>query len=143
MHEDIRQFSVSIKRNGVAESATITLERQSNGWILFTYVDSELTFVDVDPHVFSMFKKLRKQLESDDTLLLCKGCRFDVYPSGRMLSTVFAFQLKQGRRVDPDKDKVMIFDLEPDETSLCSVNEQTENYQKWLNSISSLPYDLE
>jgi len=56
------------------------------------YKDENEEWGEKDPHLFVIFCNLRKYLADKNKVLLCKGCRIDVYPSGSQLKWIFALK---------------------------------------------------
>lgn len=134
-------FSVKVRlSNSQLIDGFFTLSPSLEGRTIIRFNDIEDDIIDDDTHIFSAFCRIRVLLESKGKLLLCKGCRKDVYPSGRLLKTKFAYQLTMGRRVDHQHDEIMIFDREDDERSLGNVKEQHDYFMNWLDSIKNIPY---
>jgi hypothetical protein len=93
-----------------------------------------------DVYPFVALQKMRLELGKRNALLMCKGARTDVYPSGGQMSGVGALQLVMGRRAKTPDDVVNIFDPEDDVSKLGTVDEQKAYYSQWVESISGLPY---
>lgn len=136
----VKEFEVKyFYQNNVLVGA-INLFRLSSGETLIEYIDDSEKWEDKDAHLFLSFCRLRNYLSSKDKLLLCKGCRKDVYPSGSQLKWIYAFLLRKGIRINPEKDEVMIFEEELERNKIASVEEQELFYHEWLSSIEGLPY---
>lgn len=94
----------------------------------------ENEIVETDTFPFVCLCKLRTMLEKRNLKLCCKGNRIDVYPSGRMLVGFNAYILKKGIQASSD-DIVNIFEPEDNINLFCTVAEQENYYNLWLNSL--------
>ena len=121
-------------------SGYITIAPKPFGKVILAYTDTDEHIEYEDVHIHTSFNRIRELLLNKGKKLLCKGCRIDVHPSGRQLTTIFAYKLTLGKRVSSSTDEIMIFDEELDLTKIGSVTQQKEFYKKWLKSIEDLPY---
>jgi hypothetical protein len=133
-------YLVKYIANGEEGKAMISLHKQNLGIFLLVYEDHSEVKEFSDSHLFVSFCNLRLSLEMENKMLLCKGARIDVHPSGMQLVWIYANKLVLGKRIDPKNDKVMIFDEEPDRTVIGSVLAQEMFYKQWLDSIKQVEY---
>jgi len=129
------EFDVKCLYRSEMITATINVTQIERGENLLEYRDSIESWSDKDTLLFVSFCKLRKHLKEREKILLCKGCRRNVHPSGFQLPWMYALVLTKGKRVDWVKDKVLIFDEEPELDQIVSVEEQEKFYQEWWQSV--------
>lgn len=134
------EYSINVKKGNLIQKAKFILTSIENGQTLVEYIDEQEHLAEVDAHTYSAFNRIRERLNLNDKWLLVKGGRNDVHPSGRQLSWIYAYKLVLGKRVDPQKDLVIIFEPELDYNNIASIQEQKEYYKKWLESIKGIPY---
>lgn len=125
---------------GIIDGQITITEVRKEGTV-FSIIEFEYDgkkIISEDIHIYNAFVDLRTVLHSKDIFLLCKGCLINVYPSGRMLSSGKAYDLKLGKRTGFE-DTVEIFS--PIEIKdLFSIENQRDFYNAWLESIKGLPY---
>lgn len=138
-----KEYKIKYLCQNTILNATIVLYFVDNGETLLKYIDEDEIWEEKGPHLFVTFCDLRKYLNLKEKILLCKGCRINVHPSGSQLKWIFAYNLTKGIRVDPDKDEVMIFDEELEMDKIVSVEKQEQFYREWIDSIRGLPYTKE
>jgi hypothetical protein len=101
-------------------------------------VDRE-SFKTYGTDYFNCLVELRKIFEARNWLLLCNGCRYDVYPSGMSRSMGLgkkAYKMELGKQAKME-DLLNIFDYaELDKIS--SVEKQKDNFNKWIESVINL-----
>lgn len=84
---------------------------------------------------FEALVAIRRELEKDDIFLNCYGASRNVYPSGMgrdMGAGLRAYKMTIGKHARME-DLVFIFDTGSD-VEPCSVLEQRDFFEKWLNS---------
>lgn len=75
-------------------------------------------------------------MEEDKLFLLCKGSRYDVYPSGmssigyKAYITVIGF---------PATELVDILDAETNEKYIASIEQQEKHRKEWMKSLGFIP----
>jgi hypothetical protein len=117
-------------------AAGIIVRTEDDGTVSLLYNDEEnVILIFNDAHLFTSFCRLRRKLLTEDKILLCKGARIDVHPTGSQLKWIYAYQLQIGERITQSANKVVLFDDELDVNRIVTVEEQEEFYIKWLNSI--------
>lgn len=131
-----KEFEIKYLYYNKIFNANIALQTEADGTISLVYADKHNDiFKFNDNHLFTAFCSLRKVLSEKGKTLLCKGCRIDVHPTGSQLKWIYAYLLTIGERIDPSKNKVVIFDEELAVNKLVSVEMQQRFYEGWLDSI--------
>jgi hypothetical protein len=117
-------------------AAEIIVRTEQAGTVSLLYNDEDnVTLIFNDAHLFTSFCRLRRKLLTEGKILLCKGARIDVHPTGSQLKWIYAYELQIGERITQSENKVVLFDDELDVSKIATVEEQEEFYIKWLNSI--------
>lgn len=137
-----KKYSIKSIKNGVEYDSILETSWINNDFVI-KYTSEVLGIIceSRGAHPFVVLQRLREILEKDNVLLLCKGNRLDVHPSGGLLTGIGALKLQIGRRVDITTDIVKIFDPEIETLMLATVDKQNDYYDEWLNSIRGLSYD--
>ena len=123
------------RKTGNTEDVILYVEHLSKNYTFRLSVNSEIVFTSSDLFPFVALKGLRAKLEESNQILCCKGCRIDVYPSGRCFIGFNAYLLSLGEHAKFD-NLVNILEVEEDYDLLSTIIEQSERYNDWLKSIS-------
>ena len=129
-------FNVKCSQRNNIVDAKISVSQTEDGWKLLEYCDNTENWSNKGPHLFKSFCDLRIYLQHREKLLLCKGCRRDVYPAGFQLRWIHALLLVKGKAPDPVNDAVVVFDEELDVNQIVSVEEQEQFYREWWKSVT-------
>src|SRR5262249_38334507 len=133
-----REFKVKFIKGDKVDQGIFKYTSLKNGETLLEYVDHEEHLQRIDCHDYHAFNKMADELYAKGKILLIKGCRRDVY-SQRPIG-IYAYQFTIGQRIDPDLDRVFIFDEETDLIALASLEERKKYYDQWCRSIMGIPY---
>jgi hypothetical protein len=86
--------------------------------------------------LFEAFAAVRRVLEAEEVLLVCNGCRRDVYPSPMLRQAsagrhAYVLHLPRSTAQPPTVD---IFGAAPEPAILATVDEQREWFDRWRKS---------
>jgi hypothetical protein len=133
MNKENYKVKVAIGNNETKECQLTLLKLGTKDYQLELEIDS-LNYKAINTFPFIGLQMIRKNLEKTEYKLLCKGSRFNVYPSGSLLRGKMAYALTLGR--SPERNEmVIIFDEESDINSIATVDEQNKFYDNWKKSL--------
>lgn len=123
--------------NGEEHKTHIYLPEEQENYHIKFELDDMIIWSEGENY-FDALINLRRKLEADNIMLLCKGCSRYVYPSPMILSmgdSIEAYELSIGKRAHIS-DLVNIFEpCKYDEYA--SVDEQYNFYETWRKSRKS------
>lgn len=130
----MKTHKISLFQNGDIKHGEINIEEFETNVKMTLKIDSNKNYSSTETFPFVALTKIRQQLEMEGIVIMCKGARKDVYPSGRMLVGYNAYMLKLGKQAE-NNEIVSIFDEEVDLDAISSPQSQEEFYNTWLKSI--------
>lgn len=134
MERNVKTYDIL---TGRCHDSIIVVSHQRGRKYLLTYTCDGVTLSGESDFPFEALGAVREQLKKKKMILLCKGARKDVHPSGMSLSTLLAYKLTFGKPGGKE-DLVNIFDPEDDTDAIADVAEQTEYYRRWIESLGKV-----
>ena len=113
---------------------SIILDYVNSSTIRLTYELGELRIIEEDMYPFFALTKIRAELEKSGLVILCKGARRDVYPSGMSAIGIKAYELEFDKQATKLVD---IFDEEMNIEKISSIAEQKFYRDNWLKSLNN------
>lgn len=110
--------------------------------IFFIKYSDETGKVDINKsdRLSNAFYGLRKKIEKTGIRMIIKGCNINFYMIPQLQYSTKAVELKLGERFHRENRKFSIFQSEEDISTITTIEEQINFYNKWAQSIKEIPY---
>lgn len=129
----MKTIEISINTHGVIQKAAIECDRQNP---TLTYIlENGLRKTYTAHDLYVCLGLLRADFP--ETKFLCKGAKFNVYPSrmsSQMSAGVVAYELHMGKPAELE-DIVNIFDHEENDITQ-DIQQQRDYYKRWIESLT-------